>query len=56
MTSIVILAVITVGGLYLRWATGPVLTAYQVGRQVERVLTTLNRRAADRGRAGCRDR
>jgi hypothetical protein len=38
MTIIVILAVITVGGLYLRWATGPVLTAYQVGRQVERML------------------
>ncbi len=51
MTTIVILAVIAVGGLYLRWATGPVLTAYQVGRQVERMLATLNRRVADLGRA-----
>ena len=55
MTTIVILAVITVGGLYLRWATGPVLTAYQVGRQVERMLATLDRRAADLGRVGRRD-
>jgi hypothetical protein len=52
MTIIVILAVITVGGLYLRWATGPVLTAYRVGRQVERMLATINRSGAEPGRAG----
>jgi len=42
MTVIVILAAITATGIYLRWATGPVLAAYQVGRHVERVLATLN--------------
>ena len=42
MTTIVILAAVTAMGLYLRWATGPVLAAYQVGRHVERVLATLN--------------
>ena len=56
MTTIVILAAVTVAGLYLRWATGPVLAAYQVGRQVERMLTTVNRGAADLDRAGRTDR
>ena len=41
MTTIVIFAAIAVAGVYLRWATGPVLAAYQVGRQVERMLTSL---------------
>jgi len=38
MTAIVIIATITVTGAYLRWATGPVLAAYQVGRHIERML------------------
>jgi hypothetical protein len=38
MTTIVIISIIAVAGAYLRWATGPVLIAYQVGRQVERML------------------
>jgi hypothetical protein len=42
MTTVVILAAVVVAGVYLRWATGPVLLAYQIGRRVERVLTTLN--------------
>lgn len=42
MTTIVIFAAIIATGVYLRWATGPVLAAYQVGRQVERVLATVN--------------
>lgn len=46
MTTIVILAAVTALGMYLRWATGPVLAAYQVGRHVERALAALNSRAA----------
>jgi hypothetical protein len=56
MTTIVILAAVTVTGLYLRWATAPVLAAYQVGRHVERVLATLHSRAARLDRVNRKDR
>jgi hypothetical protein len=56
MTTIVILAAVTVTGVYLRWATGPVLAAYQVGRQVERMLATLNGGAAGLDRLNDKDR
>ena len=55
-TTIVILAAVTASGLYLRWATGPVLAAYQVGRHVERALATLNSGAARLDRANRKDR
>ena len=56
MTTIVIFAAIIATGVYLRWATGPVLAAYQVGRQVERMLTTLYGGAAGPGRGTGKDR
>ena len=56
MNTIVILAAIAVAGVYLRWATGPVLAAYQIGRQVERMLTTLYGGAAGPGRGTGKDR
>ena len=56
MTTIVILVAITATGMYLRWATGPVLAAYQVGRHVERLLTTLNSGAARVDRVNQKDR
>jgi hypothetical protein len=56
MTTIVILATITVAGVYLRWAVGPVLAAYQVGRQVERMLAALNGGAARLDRGNGKDR
>jgi hypothetical protein len=56
MTTIVILAAITATGMYLRWATGPVLAAYQVGRHVERVLATLHSGAARLDRTNRKDR
>lgn len=56
MTTIVILAAITATGIYLRWATGPVLAAYQVGRHVERLLATLNGGAAGLHRINRKDR
>lgn len=56
MTTIVIFAAIIATGVYLRWATGPVLAAYQVGRQVERVLATLNSGAAGFHRVDRKDR
>ena len=56
MNTIVILAAIAVAGVYLRWATGPVLAAYQVGRHVERVLATLNSGATRHDRAKHKDR
>jgi hypothetical protein len=56
MTTIVILAAIAVAGVYLRWATGPVLAAYQVGRHIERLLTTLNGGAAGLDRLNRKDR
>jgi hypothetical protein len=56
MTTIVILAAITVAGVYLRWATGPVLAAYQVGRHIERMLATMNRGAAGLDPASRQDR
>ena len=56
MTTIVIFAAITATGVYLRWATGPVLAAYQVGRHVERVLTTLSSGAARLDRVSRKDR
>jgi hypothetical protein len=55
MTTIVILAAVTATGLYLRWATAPVLAAYQVGRHVERVLATLNSGAARLDRVNRKD-
>jgi hypothetical protein len=42
MKIVVILAAVVVAGVYLRWAIRPVLVAYEVGRRVERMLTTLN--------------
>jgi hypothetical protein len=56
MTTIVILAAITATGMYLRWATGQVLAAYQVGRHVERVLATLHSGAARLDRTNRKDR
>ena len=56
MTTIVILAAVTATGLYLRWATRPVLAAYQVGRHVERVLATLNSGATRFDRVNRKDR
>jgi hypothetical protein len=56
MTTIVILAAITATGVYLRWATGPVLAAYQVGRQVERIIATLNGGTGRLDRASRMDR
>ena len=56
MTTIVIFAAVIATGVYLRWATGPVLAAYQVGRQVERVLATLNGGAAGLRRADRKER
>ena len=56
MTTIVILAAITATGLYLRWATGPVLAAYQVGRHVERALATLHSGAARLDQTNRKDR
>lgn len=56
MTTILILAAVTVTGVYLRWAIGPVLAAYQVGRQVERMLATLNGGAAALDRVNGEDR
>ena len=56
MTTIVIFAAIAVAGVYLRWATGPVLAAYQVGRYIERILTTLNGKAAGPDRVNRKDR
>lgn len=40
MTTVIVIVVgaVAVAGAYLRWATGPVLAAYRVGRQVERIL------------------
>ena len=52
MTIVVILAAVVVAGVYLRWATGPVLVAYEVGRRVERMLTFLNGGVAGLDRAG----
>jgi len=52
MTIVVILAAVVVAGVYLRWATGPVLVAYEVGRRVERMLATLNGGGAVFDRAG----
>jgi hypothetical protein len=56
MPTIVIFAAIIATGVYLRWATGPVLAAYQVGRHVERVLATLNSGAARLDRVNRKDR
>jgi hypothetical protein len=56
MTTIVILAAITATGVYLRWATGPALAAYQVGRQVERIIATLNGGTGRLDRASRTDR
>jgi len=36
--TVIVIGAVAVAGAYLRWATGPVLTAYRVGRQVERIL------------------
>jgi len=56
MTTIVIPAAIAVAGVYLRWAIGPVLAAYQVGRHMERMLTTMNRGATGLDPASRQDR
>jgi hypothetical protein len=56
MTTIVTLATVTVAGVYLRWAAGPVLAAYQVGRQVERMLAALNGGGARLDRGHRKDR
>jgi hypothetical protein len=52
MTTVVIIVAVVVAGVYLRWATGPVLVAFQVGRRVERMLTFLNGGVAGLDRAG----
>jgi hypothetical protein len=56
MTTTVVFAAIIATGVYLRWATGPVLAAYQVGRQVERLLATLHGGASGLHRANRKDR
>jgi hypothetical protein len=56
MTTIVILAAIIAAGVYLRWAVWPALAAYQVGRQVERMLAALNGGSAGPGRVHDKDR
>jgi hypothetical protein len=56
MTTIVIAAAVAVAGVYLRWAAGPALAAYQVGRQVERMLATLYGGTAGLGRVRRKDR
>jgi hypothetical protein len=38
MTTVIIIGTVALASTYLRWATGPVLVAYRVGRRVERVL------------------
>jgi hypothetical protein len=39
MTAVIIIGTVALASTYLRWATGPVLAAYQIGRRVERVLS-----------------
>ena len=56
MTTTVVFATIVAMGVYLRWATRPVLAAYQVGRHVERLLTTLHGGAARLDRVNHKDR
>ena len=56
MTTTVVFAAIIATGVYLRWAAGPVLAAYQVGRQVERLLATLHGGAAGLHRVNRKDR
>ena len=34
-------AAVVTGGLFLKWATWPVLMAYELGRQVQRVATAI---------------
>jgi hypothetical protein len=36
--TVTVIGAVAAAGAYLRWAAGPVLTAYRVGRQVERIL------------------
>jgi hypothetical protein len=55
-TTTVVFAAIIATGVYLRWATGPVLAAYQVGRHVERLLATLHGGAARLDRVNHKDR
>ncbi|MBO0818237.1 MAG: hypothetical protein J2P30_24135 [Actinobacteria bacterium] len=55
MTTIVIPAAIAASGVYLRWAIRPVLAAYRVGRQVERMLTALYGSTAGPGRGTRKD-
>jgi hypothetical protein len=38
MTAVIVIGTVALASTYLRWAAGPVLAAYQIGRRVERVL------------------
>jgi hypothetical protein len=40
----IIAAAVVAAGLFLRWATVPVLMAYELGRQVQRVATAIEYR------------
>lgn len=56
--TIIVIGAAAVAGGYLRWATGPVLAAYRVGRYVERILAfqrTWPRRSASVNGAGGQD-
>lgn len=50
ITIIIATTAVVPAGAYLRWATRPVLAAYDLGRQLERVLRR------DRGRQQVRSR
>jgi hypothetical protein len=36
------------GGAWLRWAVGPVVMAYEIGRRAERIRATISSRAGAR--------
>ena len=37
-------AVVVTGGLFLKWATLPVMLAYELGRHVQRIATAIEYR------------